>query len=123
MTVAMTSIASSLGNRSLSSLTRRRQQILTIDNFEYLLRHLRYRPDAVDLVIGSRFLVKTHQRRRFFLITLQPPKDHVLAVVGASGQRRSTAVANAFTVRSFAVNIVNFPATRTHQAALQSPRC
>src|SRR5215470_18789823 len=62
-TVAITSIASSLGNGSLPSVSDRGQDLFfLVDDIKDLFRNLVNRFHAVNLMIDTQFFVKLHQR-------------------------------------------------------------
>src|SRR5262245_14702560 len=91
----MTSIASSLGNRPLSSLAGLHRQLSGTQNRQYVLRHFHDRPHTIHLVVATGPSVKLHQRKRLIAIRLEPFANQVLTVVVPANQHRVTSVTSA----------------------------
>src|SRR5262249_34151146 len=123
ITVAMTSIASSLGKR-VSVLRYDRHQSFFFTNFfdhsENLFRHFLDRPHAVHLVVDPKLLVILHQWICLFFICPEPLSHQVFAVIRAMEEGPATNVAYAFDFWSAAERVVDFAAARTYPPACKA---
>src|SRR5262245_20612434 len=84
ITVAMTSMASSLG-RLIPSFSRNRCEILiAVENPQDLLCNVSDQSHAFNVMVNTHTLVKLHQGIRFILIRFKPLPNQILAVVGSA---------------------------------------
>src|SRR5688572_23603825 len=116
----MTSMASSLGNRSLSSFTCGSQRIrllFSIDDRYQPAGHFRSRRPAVYLVVTARTRVVLHQRVGLGTIVDEPFLNLFLHVVRAMDQQRAAAIADGVNLGRLAVYVIDFGTFRTHQPA------
>src|SRR5262249_4708537 len=125
ITVAMTSIASSLGKRVTVLRNDRDQSFFltnVLDDRENLFRHFLDRPHAVNQVVDPTVLVILHQWICFFFICPEPLANQVLAVIGAMKERPPANVADTVDFGSPAEGVVDLAASRAYPPSRQSIR-
>src|SRR5262245_28086938 len=125
ITVAMTSIASSLGKR-VSVLRYYGDQSFffshIIDDREDLFRHCSNRPHAIHQVVDPKLLVILHQRGCFFFICPESFSYQIFTVIRPMKKAPTANVTDAFHAWSAAERVVDFTATWTDPSSGQSIR-
>src|SRR5215467_7238772 len=83
ITVAITSMASSLGNRFTSSIRDGRGNLgFALDDLQDFIGNLGDRLHPVHFMVDTQVLIKLHQRIRLLAICPEPLENQILAVIG-----------------------------------------
>src|SRR5262249_31764672 len=120
MTVAITSIASSLGNRFTFLRCDGDQSFFfvhAVDDRENLFCDFFDRPRPVHLVIDAKLVVVLHQGVCFFFICPEPLLYQVFAVVRTLKQAPAANITNGVDLWGAAKCVVDFAAAGTYQSS------
>src|SRR5436309_6427470 len=123
ITVAITSIASSLGKRFTFLRCDGDQSfflINAVDDRENLFRDFFDRPHAVHLVIDAKLVVVLHQRMCFFFICPEPLLYQIFTVVGTLEQAPAANITHTLDAWGAAERVIDFAAAWTYQSSCKS---